>query len=359
MHRQQQQQESVLDLVLDTLSAPPASSISSAANATLSQQQQQPQETLPELTEIPEHQRIAGPEPPVRPLDTKLEDWLKLFECPICMNLFLEPATIACSHTFCSSCLAAALRHTPSCPVCRASCHTNSTARHVNTIIDQAMLLAIPPALLLARARPDAPASPATLKIPLFILQPSLFMTPGQAIYLRVFEPRYRLLMQRCVEHGTRFGLQAGYHAGRGVLVRVDNLQQTPGGDLIMAGMIEGRYQALTPATSPEQEPHTHGLNVLESMLVEDEPAGDQQELRALANTARAAIAARFAALEQSSIDGLRSQHGEIPASPAQLSFWLLNAISMPSAVRNAVLYDRAFPLCAVRVERRLPAKCD
>lgn len=44
----------------------------------------------------------------------------KAFECPICMSLLHEPATLSCGHSFCRSCLTDSLRRSSDrCPSCR------------------------------------------------------------------------------------------------------------------------------------------------------------------------------------------------------------------------------------------------
>ena len=44
----------------------------------------------------------------------------KAFECPICMSLLHEPATLSCGHSFCKACLTDSLRRSSDrCPSCR------------------------------------------------------------------------------------------------------------------------------------------------------------------------------------------------------------------------------------------------
>ncbi|CAJ1356986.1 unnamed protein product, partial [Effrenium voratum] len=53
-----------------------------------------------------------------------IEEWLRSqLECPLCLGLLWEPASIPCGHTLCRCCLARTLDHAfdtaPSCPMCR------------------------------------------------------------------------------------------------------------------------------------------------------------------------------------------------------------------------------------------------
>ncbi len=43
----------------------------------------------------------------------------KEYECLICLDLFVEPSTTICGHTFCKSCLMKYLEKEQKCPMCR------------------------------------------------------------------------------------------------------------------------------------------------------------------------------------------------------------------------------------------------
>lgn len=41
------------------------------------------------------------------------------FDCPVCLDLFHEPFTLICNHTFCSRCIKTWLSCHNTCPTCR------------------------------------------------------------------------------------------------------------------------------------------------------------------------------------------------------------------------------------------------
>jgi hypothetical protein len=274
---------------------------------------------------------------------TTLSEWLKLLECPVCMNLLNNPVTTICGHTFCSSCLMQSVRVQPSCPLCRAVCPCNVT-RPVNKLVDQVMNLVLPQTLLSQRggaslASPNNHQQDALLpiRLPLFILGPSVFLIPGATLHLSVFEPRYRLLMRRCLEHGVRFGLQSGGSSGRGVLIRVDSATPTNNGDVHMVGFAEGRYVKATPDSVPAQEPNTFGLYALDAVVCEDAPPVnevEEEQIRVLANSARVAVASRCLAPG--------SRQTQPPTSPVLLSFWLLSMLNIPRNEAEDVMFERS-----------------
>lgn len=148
-----------------------------------------------------------------RALDTSLlaeilETTQKEVECQVCYNLMLDPVTTFCGHTFCRRCLARVLDHSLNCPVCRRdrvmppsllNQPSNQTLVH--------LLSRLCPEAVSARAEAVAleeSAGEGGLDTPLFVCTLGF---PGQPTFLRIFEPRYRLMMRRCLEGNREFGM--------------------------------------------------------------------------------------------------------------------------------------------------------
>jgi len=141
-------------------------------------------------------------------LSDLLESTYREVDCQVCYHLMLDPVTTFCGHTLCRVCLTRALDHSPHCPVCRRD-------------------LVLPPSLLaqpsnkalvnlLEKLCPDAVASRAEtvaleeqgaegdMSTPLFVCTLGF---PNQPTFLRIFEPRYRLMLRRSIESNREFGM--------------------------------------------------------------------------------------------------------------------------------------------------------
>jgi len=143
------------------------------------------------------------------------------FECPLCLRLLLQPATTDCGHTFCRPCLDRTLDHNAACPICKTSLTQYLAERRsaVDAFMD-ASLRRLLPTESAARARDyDAELSALGVQnhrddlgqeitgadVPVFVCTISF---PGVPCPLHVFEPRYRLMVRRSMESGTReFGM--------------------------------------------------------------------------------------------------------------------------------------------------------
>ena len=169
-------------------------------------------------------------------------------DCPLCFNLLYEPTALSCGHVLCKPCLARTLDHAltklPSCPLCRDDLSNyartlNNFAKRANVRDRQskdskelknyhgASYISVCTALhtLVERHFPDdytqraedVKEEEATAagkqdksgtdlgsgeEIPIFICNIAF---PGVKNPLHVFEPRYRLMMRRCVESGNQF----------------------------------------------------------------------------------------------------------------------------------------------------------
>lgn len=61
----------------------------------------------------------------------KPQDTEKLLQCPVCLEIFENPISIPCGHTFCNDCLSSVENHSGSstCPVCRDDFNLNMKRR--------------------------------------------------------------------------------------------------------------------------------------------------------------------------------------------------------------------------------------
>ncbi|KAJ8281538.1 hypothetical protein COCON_G00040570 [Conger conger] len=140
------------------------------------------------------------------------------FECPLCIRLFHAPVTTPCGHTFCRSCIERSLDHNLRCPLCKQPLHEYLRNRkYTVTVVLQEVMSQLFPQQLEERTRVHeaeiAELSNLTQAVPIFVCTVAF---PGVSCPLHVFEPRYRLMMRRCMETGTRrFGM-CTYEPGTG-----------------------------------------------------------------------------------------------------------------------------------------------
>lgn len=134
----------------------------------------------------------------------KLHRDLDEFDCTICCKLLYRPVTTPCGHTFCQSCFARSNDHSNKCPMCRRVLHTGRNIPVTVTL--ESIIAATFPEETAARRRESASfASPeAGSNLPMFIMSP---MLPGESIGLNIFEPRYRLMVRRCLEGNRRLAM--------------------------------------------------------------------------------------------------------------------------------------------------------
>jgi Lon protease-like protein len=129
-------------------------------------------------------------------------------DCQVCYNLMLDPVTTYCGHSLCRVCMSRVLDHSLHCPVCRRILALPpSIDRHPNnkTLVDISNVLW--PDMLAARREvvtAEEVGVQGILDVPLFVCTLGF---PEQPTFLRIFEPRYRLMLRRCIEGSRQFGM--------------------------------------------------------------------------------------------------------------------------------------------------------
>jgi len=137
--------------------------------------------------------------------------WDDDLECTLCMEMLFEPVTSPCGHTFCQDCFARAMDHHNRCPMCRVVLHVGR--KLPVTVALRSILLRNFPEQYEARRsemeksqriEDDGP-------VPLFVMS---LVLPGERIALNIFEPRYRLMIRRCMDGNRIFAMGEAVPAG-------------------------------------------------------------------------------------------------------------------------------------------------
>ncbi len=222
-----------------------------------------------------------------------------IVECDVCTQLLYEPVTTPCQHTFCAKCLARSLDHSTRCPVCRQELPnlTYFQDHAVNKLMLAAILTAFPSEYAERQANIEAEERDARLNTPIFVCTLAF---PGMPTILHVFEPRYRLMLRRCVESSDpRFGMvlpargNGGAISGLleyGTLLHIKSIQMLPDGRSMVETVGSSRFRLREKGTL---DGYTVGrIDVIEDISPEDEAALENasiQQARVAADQRRAA----------------------------------------------------------------------
>ncbi|XP_050311676.1 LON peptidase N-terminal domain and RING finger protein 1-like [Anthonomus grandis grandis] len=114
-------------------------------------------------------------------------------ECLLCRRCLFDPVTTPCGHTFCRDCLTRVLDHRLTCPLCVSPLSVGDYFRGTTRILDQAVKLLFPGESVCHMYSFNG----KTVDVPVFVCTNAF---PGVACHLYVYEPRYRLLIRRCLQ---------------------------------------------------------------------------------------------------------------------------------------------------------------
>ncbi|WVQ67955.1 uncharacterized protein L199_006160 [Kwoniella botswanensis] len=135
------------------------------------------------------------------------KELLATLECDVCAMLLYNPVTTPCQHSFCSKCLSRSLDHSSRCPVCRQDLPSFAFFQDhaVNKVILTIIKTSFPEEYVERQQAIERDERDARLNTPIFVCTLAF---PGMPTILHVFEPRYRLMIRRCIESTSpRFGM--------------------------------------------------------------------------------------------------------------------------------------------------------
>ncbi|XP_062379595.1 LON peptidase N-terminal domain and ring finger 1, like isoform X2 [Sardina pilchardus] len=200
-------------------------------------------------------------------------------ECSLCIRLFYEPVTTPCGHTFCKSCLERCLDHTPQCPLCKESLKEYLAARKYNVarVLDSVIkehLSEEHSEREKVHVEETKELSDLTKNVPIFVCTMAYPTVPCP---LHVFEPRYRLMIRRCMETGTRqFGMcindsQKGF-VDYGCMLLIRSVHFLPDGRSVVDTIGGKRFRVLSRSMKD-------GYCIADIQYLEDTKVSDGEEL--------------------------------------------------------------------------------
>eukprot|EP00051_Salpingoeca_urceolata_P014786 m.188528 g.188528 ORF g.188528 m.188528 type:complete len:615 (-) comp18189_c1_seq2:119-1963(-) len=248
-------------------------------------------------------------------------------ECRLCFALRVQSVTTPCGHSFCRACLSRVLDHTPSCPVCRADLRAFLARHqfHTTEALDSLAKACFPQEFAAREEEARAEALDPT-EIPVFVCSLAF---PGIPCPLHVFEPRYRLMMRRCMENGTKvFGMCMPGPNGfsdYGCLLHINGLELLPDGRSLVDTIGTRRFKVLRRGVRD-------GYSTAEVEYIDDEP------LDAAAVAALPEVREQVAELVGQLPAGLEEHIGSCPSDPGLASFWLAHAFQLPPSLVDYLL---------------------
>ncbi|OCH94063.1 hypothetical protein OBBRIDRAFT_770337 [Obba rivulosa] len=249
--------------------------------------------------------------------------------CEICFALLWMPITTPCQHTFCTKCLQRSLDHSSACPLCRSTLpeYAYFQDHACNKVVLALLLHAFPEEYAERGAAIAEEEHNAGLDTPIFVCQVSF---PGIPTVLHLFEPRYRLMLRRCLETPTpMFGMvppptRAG-DSQYGIMLAIRRVEMLPDGRSVVETWGVWRFRILARGTRDgytvgriERRP-TPGASTSTSTVA---PRRGSPSNAAL-------LASCHAFLEELRegtpwvVERLRTAYVPMPDDPAQFSFWM------------------------------------
>ncbi|XP_073446623.1 LON peptidase N-terminal domain and RING finger protein 2 [Dendrobates tinctorius] len=228
------------------------------------------------------------------------------FECSLCMRLFYEPVATPCGHTFCLKCLERCLDHNPHCPLCKENLSQYLASRAYNkTLLTEELIIRYLPEELNERKKlydeEIKELSNLNKDVPIFVCTMAFPTIPCP---LHVFEPRYRLMIRRSMETGTKqFGMcisdELKGFADYGCMLQVRDVKFFPDGRSVVDTIGLSRFKVLSHGQRDGY--NTANIEYLEDKKVEGQ---EYEELLLLHNSVYDQALAWFSSLK----DNLRAQ---------------------------------------------------
>ncbi|KAK6485386.1 LON peptidase N-terminal domain and RING finger protein 2-like [Huso huso] len=270
-------------------------------------------------------------------------------ECSLCMRLLYEPVTTPCGHTFCLKCLERCLDHNPSCPLCKEDLSLYLATKMYNkTFVTEEVINRYLSEELAERKtvyeEEMKELSNLNKEVPIFVCTMAF---PTISCPLHVFEPRYRLMIRRCMETGTKqFGMciadERNRFADYGCMLEVRDVKFFPDGRSVVDTIGVARFKVLSH--SQRDGYNTANIEYLEDKKTEGE---EYAELVRLHNSVYDQAVSWFTSLKDNMKSQILSHFGSMPgkesdpqASPSGPAWcwWLLAVLPLENRAQLTIL---------------------
>jgi len=297
----------------------------------------------------------------IDPEAVKAED----FDCSLCFRLLWQPITTPCGHTYCRACIDRSLDHKRECPLCKASLQVhNSTKMSVNEFLERSIRRLLPTEFAerkktfedeMSDIAGGSAMEDGRETIPVFVCTMSF---PNIPCPLHVFEPRYRLMIRRAMEAGTReFGMctnsQEKAFSDYGTMLEIRDIQYFPDGRSVVDTMGGRRFKVVSRGTKDGYSTAT--VEFLKDNLPEE---SNLEALQNLHDQTQETALSWFNNHNQQMKEGILSHYGAMPAveknywrlpSGPAWAWWILAILPLDTQAQQQVLSQ-------VQLKKRLEA---
>ncbi|CAH2282606.1 LON peptidase N-terminal domain and RING finger 2 [Pelobates cultripes] len=265
------------------------------------------------------------------------------------VELFYEPVATPCGHTFCLKCLERCLDHNPHCPLCKEnlSQYLASRAYKKTHLTEELITRYLPEDLTERKKLHDEEIqelSNLNKDVPIFVCTMAFPTIPCP---LHVFEPRYRLMIRRSMETGTKqFGMciadELKGFADYGCMLRVRDVKFFPDGRSVVDTVGLSRFKVLSHGQRDGY--HTANIEYLEDKKVEGQ---EYEELLALHNSVYDQALVWFTYLKDNLKAQILSHFGQMPSKESELQanssgpawcWWMLAVLPLENKAQLTIL---------------------
>lgn len=266
-------------------------------------------------------------------------------ECPVCMNLVVEPVTTVCGHTFCKMCLVQSVKfHQRNCPSCRAVFLITAEDATVNSMV-KSIARSINPKLYAERLIVHEESKKSWLTfLPVFVHPYAVY--PNEKILLDFYEARYSLMMRRIGQTTRTFAcvLTPRREIRKGDLALKATVKdstyrngRSPYSRYSLEVLLLGRYTILEQYC----EPGTEGLYYCRLEELHDHPI-PAEELREVERLVHISESLCRAIIVEEVKERTEDRYGIAPTDPEGFSLWLTAVVVNENSVQLELLQSRS-----------------
>lgn len=285
------------------------------------------------------------------------EEVQNLLDCQVCFNVLYNPFTCPCGHTYCRDCLLRCMDHQPSCPVCRAKLPSfENLAR--SQALGRIVPLLLPETYQVRRQSILQQQREQENITPIFVCG---VVFPGQSCPMHVFEPRYRLMLRRCVQSGRRrFGMcapipapseapatDAPRYSAIGTWLEFSKVEWLPDGRALVDTIGKGRFKVKSRSM-------LDGYNLAEVEQVQDAPLHTDEEraqVQRLCRKIRSFISTIRQQAGERLLQQIEENFGVEPDDDSEFSFWAAAVLPVAESDKLEALADLSLHTRLARID--------